>query len=1212
MNLHIDFLANLLLQQYFLNSRCLLIFTDDFNNFTYNGNLPLVQIGIKDKTLHQDLIFRYFGCQGIVIKNNIPLWTLQTVEKLIRLNFERFNSKRYLILQGSKTEETLSDILKLQELSFVADLVVVEEGPKSLGSGNHFITQENAVYSLWTHQYVGAGDGANKKIFLDLWFSDTKRFKYSKDLYGSKLVNQMGRELRMATFQYEPYSIIGCGVYKSKGSEMSTAVAFARQYNMTPVLVVNQEDYWGEIFENWTGVGLLGNLVLDKADIGFAALYSWEAEYHFLDLSNPLVRTGITCLVPAPRLAAGWLTPLYSYSYQIWIAIGVLLLTCIPGLFFLHYFYSKIIQRNISAKYKNRSRLFESSAFTILKLFVLQVVTKEEIPNGFNGRYFMAMMFLFSLFLTNTYSSGFASIMTVPRYENAVNTVEEFAASGLHWGATQDAWIMSIQNAEEVKRKPVYKTIVGRFISATEENLREYSKTRGYAFSVERLPHENFAVGSYIQEDVIGNFHLMQDDFYWEQCVMMTRKSSVLLPLLNQFVLRAFEAGLIGYWQNEAVALYMDSKVQNAVRHYYHHQDRNVVKLEWSHVQGAFGALCLGYCISLIVCLLIFTDDFNNFTYNGNLPIVQVGIKNKTFDQDLIFRYFGYQGIVIKNNVPLWTFQTVEKLIRLNLERFNSRRYLILQGSKTEEDLSGILELQELSFVADLVLVEEHRKSLGSGNNFITQENTVYSLWTHQYVGTDGSSNKKIMLDFWSSDTKTFKYNKDLYQSKLVNQMGRELRMGTLEYGPSAIIGSSAETSKGSELLTAVTFGKQYNMTPVLVLNLKDYWGEIFENWTGTGLLGNLVLDKADVGFSAMFAWEEEYHYLDISKPLVRTGITCLVPAPRLAAGWLTPLRSYSHQMWIAVGSLVFISVLGLFSLRYFHHKVMVNKNSRYGEIFKKNAIQIFQSSAFTILKLLVLQAVANKEIPIGSKGRYFMGLMFLFSLFLTSTYSSGLASIMTVPRYENPIDTIEQFVDSGLYWGATDEVWITSIEDAEQVQTTTLKILLTVSNVFQPIYKAVVEKFIATSEEKLRELSKTGKYAFGMERLPHVSNSVPLPENFAIGSYLKADVIGNFHLMQDDLYWEHYVIMTRKSSVLLPLLDLFILRLFEAGLIGYWQNEAVTLYMDSKIQQVVKYNYHHQDRVVVKLKWSHVQGAFGVLCLGYTASLFQTFWLES
>lgn len=62
------------------------------------------------------------------------------------------------------------------------------------------------------------------------------------------------------------------------------------------------------------------------------------------------------------------------------------------------------------------------------------------------------------------------------------------------------------------------------------------------------------------------------------------------------------------------------------------------------------------------------------------------------------------------------------------------------------------------------------------------------------------------------------------------------------------------------------------------------------------------------------------------------------------------------------------------------------------------------------------------------------MGLLYIFEVFLTSTYSSGLASIMTIPRFEDPINTVEDFHRGEIYWGATQEAWITSIQPAKDV----------------------------------------------------------------------------------------------------------------------------------------------------------------------------------
>ncbi|KYB26332.1 Serine protease easter-like Protein [Tribolium castaneum] len=369
----------------------------------------------------------------------------------------------------------------------------------------------------------------------------------------------------MATFTYEPYSIIGKSVGEHHGSELMSAVQFALKYNMTPVPVINEKDYWGDIFPNWSGNGLLGNLVDDKADVGFSALYTWEFCYHFLELSKPLVRTGITCLVPAPKLSERWLTPLFSYSSYLWFCI---ILTLVIAIFVLSlvlfcYNHNKTLNLNYPLKRKTTYIHFLESAVTIvLKPVFQQSLTLRELPIEIASKLLMGLVLLLALFLTSSYGSGLATVMTIPTYENAINTVEDFANSGLDWGATQDAWIMSIQNAEEQR----YVKIVSKFHPISEEELFQFSKSGKFGFSIERLPFEDYAIGDYIKEDVIDNFHLMKEDLYWEQCVIMLRKNSVLLPALDLFILKIFEAGLISHWQNEAVDLYMNPKVQRAVK----------------------------------------------------------------------------------------------------------------------------------------------------------------------------------------------------------------------------------------------------------------------------------------------------------------------------------------------------------------------------------------------------------------------------------------------------------------------------------------------------------------------------------------------------------------------------------------------------------------------------------------------------------------------
>lgn len=46
-----------------------------------------------------------------------------------------------------------------------------------------------------------------------------------------------------------------------------------RWVNCTVEIVRDDENEWGEIYENLTGVGVLGNVIEDRADLGISKLF---------------------------------------------------------------------------------------------------------------------------------------------------------------------------------------------------------------------------------------------------------------------------------------------------------------------------------------------------------------------------------------------------------------------------------------------------------------------------------------------------------------------------------------------------------------------------------------------------------------------------------------------------------------------------------------------------------------------------------------------------------------------------------------------------------------------------------------------------------------------------------------------------------------------------------------------------------------------------
>lgn len=69
---------------------------------------------------------------------------------------------------------------------------------------------------------------------------------------------------------------------------MRVALEYARKHNMTVDLVVNEHEEWGDIYGNWTGTGIVGNLVFDKGDVGFG-IYIMFILYYIWALTNEVL-----------------------------------------------------------------------------------------------------------------------------------------------------------------------------------------------------------------------------------------------------------------------------------------------------------------------------------------------------------------------------------------------------------------------------------------------------------------------------------------------------------------------------------------------------------------------------------------------------------------------------------------------------------------------------------------------------------------------------------------------------------------------------------------------------------------------------------------------------------------------------------------------------------------------------------------------------------
>ncbi|XP_026469828.1 probable glutamate receptor [Ctenocephalides felis] len=459
-------------------------------------------------------------------------------------------------------------------------------------------------YKLSTTKYGGKYNHT-EELYLNMWYNAS--FRSDRHLFSNKISDMEGRNLKIVTFNYKPYAIWtrvesggnagyleegpeSYGTVSIDGTELRACLEFCNKHNCTISLIGVDEEEWGEIYENGTGIGILGTLSEGKVDLGVGSVYSWYHEYEFLDLSLPMVRTGITVIAPIPKLRPGWSIPIRPFSSKLWLGLIVSIAV-------------SVIVSYISDKFKNTPYTsIENETIFIIRYLLLQ--PPPDADSLKYNRFIVSGILLLALMLSNAYAGGLSSIMTIPVHDPPIDSVKDLSSKNMEWGANSDAWLYSLVAAEE----PELIHLRSMFRKLNDDQLIKRQRSGDFAFSVERLPSDHFAVGDYIKEEYIDRLRLMKEDIYWEQCVAMMPKSSPFLDSYNMHILRILETGLPAFWEFKVSIKYLNNKVQLGILlSNTMHDHSGPVKLRPDHISGALVAWTLGMIIStaIFVCELL-------------------------------------------------------------------------------------------------------------------------------------------------------------------------------------------------------------------------------------------------------------------------------------------------------------------------------------------------------------------------------------------------------------------------------------------------------------------------------------------------------------------------------------------------------------------------------------------------------------------------------
>ncbi|XP_046657847.1 uncharacterized protein LOC124351132 [Daphnia pulicaria] len=402
---------------------------------------------------------------------------------------------------------------------------------------------------------------------------------------------------------------------------------------------------------------------------------------------------------------------------------------------------------------------------------------------------------------------------------------------------------------------------------------------------------------------------------------------------------------------------------------------------------------------------------------------------------------------------------------------------------------------------------------------------------------------------------------------------GRHLKVATLHHPPAVVIRPSNISSEvtlsvdGIEPSVMKLIADALNFTfDYVVAPANEMWGEILtdqqpkasENQTVrfTGIRGMLVRREVDLAFGDLYVIRNWLPHISYSQ-IYKMDYDCfVVPGPKPLASWMAVVLPFSVKTWLATLASLALVTVGLAAIFF-----QPNRSASLGSSF-----------LFALGQLLWIQ---QPRFPDGkaSSASLFLIWSWLFAATILSTvYRSGLISFLTHPFAQQPVNTIQQLVESPLNKMMFSDFYRT--------------VLL---NSTDPFRRQLGHQLRTTDNmSQMLDLLQTGHWAVdsSLDSLNYLMNN----QQTTLG----------LHVMQERLFPTRSSFGLQRDSPLKPRVDSVLQRLIEAGLVDYHRSYSN---QPSAGRRSVLMDGKNNKTALASFSLTNLQGPFYLLGIGIFVS---------
>lgn len=289
----------------------------------------------------------------------------------------------------------------------------------------------------------------------------------------------------------------------------------------------------------------------------------------------------LTFCVSKALLAPSWMNVFAIFDSRTWLFVFLLLLVS-----------SYLLWKNSIIDNQSQGNIFWGF-LQGLALTLCNYATYE--PRKLGIRFFYMCLAIYGMHFNTAYQSFLITVLTRPRFQTQISTVDMAIAQGLHFKGSENTYNYFVSNLDSNKAA---QYIVKNFEICTEIDkcLYELTTNLTLAVAVSREHSENSPLMSKMNMFCFTR----SNNIYNYLISVLARRDHHLLTRINRNIRAVLEAGLLSKWQ-------LDSQRESDLKNFKatgDEEDNATIVLKWQHVQGAFYVAFIGLFVSIIVFFL--------------------------------------------------------------------------------------------------------------------------------------------------------------------------------------------------------------------------------------------------------------------------------------------------------------------------------------------------------------------------------------------------------------------------------------------------------------------------------------------------------------------------------------------------------------------------------------------------------------------------------